>query len=67
MNIQDNYLKNKKNIFFSENKVVKNEGNSYRAFVLVTFDVSNWSPPVKITQVDQGALDAEIAGSDVIQ
>ena len=24
MNIQDNYLKNKKNIFFSENKVVKN-------------------------------------------
>ena len=50
-----------------ENKVVKNEGNSYRAFVLVTFDVSNWSPPVKITQVDQGALDAEIAGSDVIQ
>ena len=50
-----------------ENKIVKNEGNGYRAFVLVTFDVSNWSPPVKITQVDQGALDAEIAGSDVIQ
>ena len=24
MNIQDNYLKNKKNIFFSDNKVVQN-------------------------------------------
>ena len=24
MNIQDNYLKNKKNIFFSENEIVQN-------------------------------------------
>ena len=50
-----------------ENKIVLNESNGYRAFVLITFDVSNWTPPVKITQVDQDALDQEFAGSEVIQ
>ena len=50
-----------------ENKIVLNESNGYRAFVLITFDVSDWTPPVKITQVDQDALDQEFAGSEVIQ
>ena len=50
-----------------ENKIVLNESNGYRAFVLITFDVSDWTPPVKITQVDQDALNKEFAGSDVIQ
>tara|TARA_E500000178_G_scaffold331326_1_gene364117 strand:- start:9 stop:548 length:540 start_codon:yes stop_codon:yes gene_type:complete len=50
-----------------ENKIVLNESNGYRAFVLITFDVSDWTPPVKITQVDQNALDQEFAGSEVIQ
>jgi len=50
-----------------ENKIVLNESNGYRAFVLITFDVSDWTPPVKITQIDQDALDQEFAGSEVIQ
>ena len=50
-----------------ENKIVLNESNGYRAFVLITFDVSDWNPPVKISQVDQDALDQEFAGSEVIQ
>ena len=50
-----------------ENKIVLNERNGYRAFVLITFNVSDWVAPVKITQVDQDALDEEFAGSEVIQ
>ena len=50
-----------------QNKIVKNEGHSYRAFVLVTFDVSNWSPPVRLDQTELDALDEEFAGSEIVQ
>ena len=50
-----------------DNKIVLNESNGYRAFVLITFDVSDWVAPVKVTQVDTDALDQEFAGSEVIQ
>ena len=50
-----------------DNKIVLNESNGYRAFVLITFDVSDWVAPVKVTQVDTDVLDQEFAGSEVIQ
>jgi len=49
------------------NKVVVNEGNGYRSFVLMKFDRTDWYPPAKVVAIDTGKIDEAFAQSETIE
>ena len=49
------------------NKVVVNEGNGYRSFVLMKFDRTDWYPPAKVVAIDTSKIDEAFAQSETIE
>ena len=50
-----------------EKKIVVNEGPHFRAFVLMTFDKSNWYPTPKVETIDQDKIDQAFTDAQSIQ
>ncbi len=49
------------------NKVVVNEGQNYRSFVLIKFDRTEWYPPTKVAKIDTSKIDEVFAQSEIIE
>jgi hypothetical protein len=49
------------------NKVVVNEGQNYRSFVLIKFDRTDWFPPAKVVAIDQSKVEEAFAQSETIE
>ena len=49
------------------NKVVVNEGQNYRSFVLIKFDRTEWYPPTKVAKIDTSKIDEAFAQSEIIE
>ena len=49
------------------NKVVVNEGQNYRSFILMKFDRSDWYPPARVVQIDTDEIDEAFAQSKIIE
>jgi hypothetical protein len=49
------------------NKVVVNEGQNYRSFVLMKFDRTDWYPPARVVEIDKSKVDEAFAQSTIIE
>jgi hypothetical protein len=49
------------------NKVIVNEGQNYRSFILMKFDRSDWYPPARVVQIDTDEIDEAFAQSKIIE
>ena len=49
------------------NKVVVNEGQNYRSFVLIKFDRTEWYPPAKVVKIDTSKIDEAFTQSEIIE
>ena len=49
------------------NKVVVNEGQNYRSFVLIKFDRTEWYPPTKVVKIDTSKIDEAFTQSEIIE
>ena len=49
------------------NKQILNVGGKFRTFVLLEYDVNNFTAPQEIVTIDTDAIKDKIASSDVIQ
>jgi hypothetical protein len=49
------------------NKVIVNEGQNYRSFVLMKFDRTDWYPPARVVEIDKSKVDDAFAQSTIIE